>query len=85
MDYYREFKKEVLDVDRTWELFKKQEGFQCIYSKFMTRTRLVCRVLKKLHTYKRNRETIEVIETIIEDDQLEIVNTIKRHQSYHIA
>ena len=31
MDYYREFKKEVTYVDRTWELFEKHEGFQYIY------------------------------------------------------
>ena len=78
MDYYREFKKEVSNIDRTWKLSEKHEGFQHIYFKFMNRTRLTYRVLKKLHKYKRNREIIEAIETIIEDVQLEIVRTIKR-------
>ena len=31
MDYYREFKKEESDVDKTWKLFEKHEGFQQIY------------------------------------------------------
>ena len=55
-DYYREFKKEVSDVDRIWKLFEKHEGFQHIYLKFMNRIRLACRVLKNLHTYKETEK-----------------------------
>ena len=44
----------------------------------MYRTRLTCRVLKKLKTYKKVVPVIEVVETIIEEDRIEVVNTIKK-------
>ena len=49
MDYYKELKKEMLNTDTTWELFQPYEGFQHMYLKFMRKTRLACRVFKKLH------------------------------------
>ena len=77
MDYYREFKKDVAKVARSWELFNSWKTFQNLYIKFMYRTRLTCRVLKKLKTYKRVL-IVEAVETIIEEDRIEIVSTLKK-------
>ena len=55
MNSYKKLKKEVLQVESTWETFKTYEGFKKLYNKYMYRTRLICRVLKKLRTYKRNQ------------------------------
>ena len=77
MDYHREFKKEVVDVARTCELFNSHKTFQILYIKFTYRTRLTYRVLKKLRTYKKV-PIIEAVETIIEEDRIEVVNTIKK-------
>ena len=82
MDYYRELKKEMLNVEETWELFRLYVGFQHMYIKFMKRTRLACRVFKKLHMNKENKISteipVETIVTIIEEDQIETISTIKR-------
>ena len=48
----------------------------------MKRTRLACRVFKRLHMNKENKiskETpIETVETIIEEYQIETISTLKR-------
>ena len=45
----------------------------------MYRTRLSCRVLKKLRAYKRDVPMIEAVESTIEpDNRIEVVNTIKK-------
>ena len=82
MDYYGELKKEMLNIEETWELFRLYVGFQHMYIKFMKRTRLACRVFKKFHLNKENKiskETpIETVETIIEEDQIETISTLRR-------
>ena len=82
MDYYREFRKETLNVEKTWGLLKTYEGFQHLYLKFMKNTGLACRVLKKFDIYRKNKSrkkiTLETIETIIEDNQIETINTIRK-------
>ena len=55
MDYYRKLKPEMINVDETWELFRSYVGFQQMYNKSMKRTRLDCRVFKKLHMNKNNK------------------------------
>ena len=53
-----------------------------MYIKFMKRTRLACRVFKKLHMNKENKLSkealIEIVETIIEEDQIETISTLRR-------
>ena len=53
-----------------------------MYIKFMKRTRLACRVFKWLHMNKENKlskETpMETVETIIEEDQIEMLSTLRR-------
>ena len=48
----------------------------------MKRTRLACRVFKKLHMIKENKTSkiipIETVETIIEENQIEIMNAIRK-------
>ena len=65
MDSYKAFKIEALDIERTWQLcaaFESCEGFRKIYIKKLLKTRLACRVLHKLKTYKKPRfEAIEII------------------------
>ena len=78
MNSYRDFKKEVLKIDSIWELFKPYERFQKLYIKFMYRTRLICRVLKKFRTYKKKTPLVEAVQTILEpDERIEVVNTIR--------
>ena len=82
MDYYRKLKTEMINIDETWDLFKSYGGFQYLYIKFMKRTRLVCRVFKRLHMNKDNninKETpIETVETIIEENHIETISTLRR-------
>ena len=80
MDSNKEFKKQVLKVESTWETFKPYKGFQKLYIKFMYRTRLICRVLKRLRAYKIEPiPTMETVETIIElDEEVEVINTIRK-------
>ena len=82
MDYYKKLKTEMLNVDEIWELFRSYKGFQQMYIKFMKRTRLTCRVFKKLHMNKGNKITketpIETIETVVEEDQIETISTHRR-------
>ena len=82
MDYYKKLKTKMIKVDETWKSFKSYKGFQQMYIKFMKRTRLACRVFKKLHMNKGNKITketpIETIETIIEEDQIETISTLRR-------
>ena len=72
----------MINVNETWESFRSYKGFQQMYIKFMKRTRLTCRVFKKLHMNKQNKKTketpIETIETIVEKDQIEIISTLRR-------
>ena len=45
----------------------------------MYRTRLSCRVSKKLRTYKRDAPMMKTVETTIElDNRIDEVNTIKK-------
>ena len=82
---YREFRKEVIESAAKWELFKPYKGFTKLYLKFMHRTRLSCRVLKKLRAYKRDIRMIETVETIIEpDSRVEAVNIIKKIRDHKI-
>ena len=72
----------MIKVDETWELFRSYVGFQHMYNKFLKRTRLACRVFKRLpmnKDNKKNKETpIETVETIIEEDQIETISTLRR-------
>ena len=78
MDSYKAFKKKVLNVESTWKLFESFKGFQQLYIRYMYRTRLICRVTKKLRTYKRKTiPLVETIETIFESDKrIEVINII---------
>ena len=79
MDVYRDLKKEIILFPATWELLKPYKGFPRLYLKFMYRIKLLCRVLKKLKTYKRKAPEMEAVETIVEsDNRIEVVNTIRK-------
>ena len=79
MDAYWELKKEIIHFPTTTELLKPYRGFPRLYLKFMYRTRLLCRVLKKLKAYKRKAPEIEAVETIVEPyNRIEVVNTIRK-------
>ena len=72
----------MLNADETWGSFRSYKGFHQMYIKFMKRTRLTCRVFKKLHMNKQNKKTketpIETIETVVEEDQIETISTLRR-------
>ena len=82
MDYYRKLKIKMINVDETWKLFRSYKAFQYMYIKSMKRIRLACRLFKRLHMNKDNKinkETpIETVETIIEEDQIETLSTLRR-------
>ena len=81
MDSYKEFNKEIVNLEETWKQFEGHEEFKKFYIRFMYKKRLVYRVLKKFRAYKRETiPAIEAIETIIEPEEgLEIINTIRKY------
>ena len=81
MDSYKGFKKEVLNVESTWKLFESYKCFKQLYIRYMYRTRLICRVTKKLRTYKRKTTPlVETIKTILEPNKrIEVINIIGKN------
>ena len=79
MEAYKEFRKEALELASKWELFKPYNGCTKLYLKFMYRTRLSCKVLKKLKAYKKEIPVIEAVEIIIElDNRIEAIKYNKK-------